>query len=40
MLEIFRIESKGFFELDAAHYLPTSGYSWNAMLRFTDVRLM
>ena len=28
-----------FFEVDPTHYLSTPGYSWNAMLRFTDVNL-
>ena len=29
----------GSFELDPAHYLSTSGYSWDAMLRFTNFNL-
>ena len=37
--ETFRKESINFFESDSAHYLSTSGYSWDAMLRFTDVNL-
>ena len=32
--------SKSFlFGLDLAHYLSTPGYSWDAMLRFTDANL-
>ena len=27
------------FELDFAHYLSTLGYSWDAMLRFSDLNL-
>ena len=30
-------ESINSFELDPAHYLSTPGYSWNTVLRFTDV---
>ena len=30
-------ESIKSFELDSAHYVSTPGYSWDAMLRFTDV---
>ena len=29
----------GSFELDPAHYLSTSGYSWDVMLRFTNFNL-
>ena len=32
-------ESINSFELDPAHYLSTPGYSWDAMLRFTDINL-
>ena len=33
---IFRIESINFFESDPSHYLSTPGYSWDAILGFTD----
>ena len=39
VFETFRKDSINYFELDAAHYLSTPGYSWDAMLRFTDVNL-
>ena len=29
-------ESINSFELDLAHYFPTAGYSWDALLRFND----
>ena len=37
--ENFRKELMNSFELDSAHYLSTLGYSWNAMLRFSDLNL-
>ena len=37
VLETFRKESINSFELDLAHYLSTPGYSWDIMLKFTDV---
>ena len=37
--EIFRKESMNSFELDFAHYLSTLGYSWDAMLSFSDPNL-
>ena len=39
VFEIFGKESINYFELDPSHYLSTPGYSWNTMLRFTDVNL-
>ena len=39
LFEIFRRECINAFELDPAHYLSNSGYSWYAMLRFTDANL-
>ena len=33
------MESINLFELDPTHYLSTPGYTWDAMLRFTDVNL-
>ena len=27
------------FELDSAHYFSTLGYSWDAMLRFSDFNI-
>ena len=39
VLQVFRKESINSFELDAAHYLYTSGYCYDAMLRFTDVNV-
>ena len=39
MFEIFRKESINSFELDPAHYLSTSGYSWDEMLRLTYVNV-
>ena len=37
VFETFRKESINSFELDPARYLSTPGYSWGAMLKFTDV---
>ena len=37
--ENFRKELMNSFELDSAHYLSTLGYSWNAMLGFSDLNL-
>ena len=37
VFETFRNECINSFELDPAYYLLTPGYSWDAMLRFTDV---
>ena len=39
VFETFRKESINFSELDPAYYLSTLGYSWDAMLRFTNVNL-
>ena len=39
MFESFRKVCINSFELDPAYYLSTPGYSWDAMLRFTDVNL-
>ena len=39
VFETFRKESINLFELNCAHYFSTPGYSWNPMLRFTDVTL-
>ena len=39
VFETGRKESINYFELALAHYLSTPGYSWDAMLRFTDVNL-
>ena len=39
MSETFRKKSVNYFELDTAHYLFTPKYSWDAMLRFTEVYL-
>ena len=39
VFETFRIESINSFELDPAYYLSTPGYSWDALLRFTDANL-
>ena len=39
VFEASRSKSMGSFELDPAHYLSTSGYSWDAMLRFTNFNL-
>ena len=36
---IFRKESINSFELEPAHYVSTPAYSWDAMLRFTDINL-
>ena len=35
----FRNESITSFELDPGHYLSTSGYGWDAMLKYNDVNL-
>ena len=37
VFETFRKESIDSFKLDSTHYLSTSSYNWDAMLRFTDV---
>ena len=37
--ETFRKESMNSFELDFAHYLSTLGYSWDAILSFSDFNL-
>ena len=39
VFETFREKFIHFFELNSPHYLPISGYSWDAMIRFTDVNL-
>ena len=39
MHETFRKESINCFEVNPARYLSTPGYSWDTMLRFTDVNL-
>ena len=39
VLKIIKVESINSFGLDPAHYLSTPGYSWDAMLRFTDANL-
>ena len=39
VFEIFRKESINSYELDVDYYLSTLGYSWDAMLKFTDVNL-
>ena len=39
VFESFRKESMNFCELDPAYYLSTTGYSWYAMLKFTNVDL-
>ena len=39
VFETFRKKFINFFELNSAHYLSISGYSWDAMVRFTDVNL-
>ena len=39
VFEIFRKESINSYELDMDYYLSTLGYSWDAMLKFTDVNL-
>ena len=36
----FRKGSINFFELDTAHYSSTTGYIWDTILRFTDVKLI
>ena len=38
-LEVLTKESINSFELDLAYYLSTLRYSWDAMLRFTDVNV-
>ena len=35
----FRKESINYFELDPAHNLSTSAYSWHAIVRFTGTNL-
>ena len=35
----FKIKSINSFELDTAHYFSTSGYSWDAELRFKGANL-
>ena len=37
IFETFRKEFINFFGLNSANYLSISGYSWDAMVRFTDV---
>ena len=37
VFETFWKESINYFELCPAHYLSTHGYSWDAILKFTDV---
>ena len=37
IFETSRKEFINFFELNSANYLSISGYSWDAMVRFTDV---
>ena len=39
LFETSRKKTINSFELDHAHYLPTPGYIWNAMLRFTACNL-
>ena len=39
VFEIFRKESINCFKLDSAHYISTSGFSWDAMLKFTDLKV-
>ena len=39
VFETFRSKSINYFELDPAYYLSAPGYSWDAMLRFTDANL-
>ena len=39
VFETFRKESIKSFELHPAHHLCTPGYSWCAMLKFTDISL-
>ena len=39
VFETFRIKSINSFEVDHASYLYTSGYSWVAIIMFTDVNL-
>ena len=39
VFDTFRRELVYSFELDSANYLSTTGYSWDAMLRFNDVNL-
>ena len=38
-LKLLEKNAQFFFDLDPAHYLSTPGYSWDAMLRFTDLNL-
>ena len=37
--ETFKTKSINSFELDLAHYLSTPCYSWNSVLRLTDINL-
>ena len=37
--ETFRKESINSFKLDPAHSFSTSGYSWDAIVRFIDINL-
>ena len=37
VFETFRKVSINYFQLDPAHWLSTPGFSWDAILRFTDV---
>ena len=39
VVENFRKECMNSFELNPAHFLSTPSYSWNALLKFTDVNL-
>ena len=39
VFEIFGKESINSFELEPAYYVSTPSYSWDAMLRFTDINL-
>ena len=39
VLETYKKESINSFELDPAYYLSSPGYSWDAMLRFTDINV-
>ena len=39
VFEFFRNESINYFELDPAHYLSNPDYSWDEILRLTDVNL-
>ena len=39
VFKTFRKESINYFELDPAHYWPTPGYSFDRILKLTDVNL-